>query len=155
MTVYLVRHARAGNRDAWRDDDRLRPLSTRGHLQARMLVESLNDATFDRILSSPYVRCMETVIPIAGCRAMAVEPVEELTEGAPLDGALTLVRKHAISGAVMCLHGDVLPMVLDHYSAIGVDMPTKRKWPKGCVWTLETDNTGEVVRARYTPPPSA
>jgi len=155
MTVYLLRHARAGNRDAWRDDDRLRPLSSRGHLQARMLVESLRDATFDRILSSPYVRCMETVIPIAGYRAMAVEPVEELTEGAPLDGALALVRKHAISGALMCLHGDVLPMLLDHFSGLGVDMPAKRKWPKGCVWTLETDNTGEVARARYTPPPSA
>ena len=155
MTVYLVRHARAGNRDAWRDDDRHRPLSSRGHLQARLLVESLGDANFDRILSSPYVRCMETVTPLAGCRARPVEPVEELTEGAPLEGALSLVRKHAVSGAVMCLHGDVLPMLLDHYADAGVDMPTKRKWPKGCVWTLETDNTGDVVRARYAPPPTA
>jgi 8-oxo-dGTP diphosphatase len=153
MTVYLIRHAKAGDRDAWRDDDRHRPLSSRGRLQARMFVELLNDATFDRILSSPYVRCMETVVPLAGYRGMAVEPVDELSEGAPLDPAVALVRKHAIPGAVMCMHGDVLPMLLDHYAAAGVDIPDDREWPKGCMWTLETDNTGEVVRARYTPPP--
>jgi 8-oxo-dGTP diphosphatase len=155
MTVYLVRHAKAGDRDTWHGDDRLRPLSSRGHLQTRLLVELLSDASFDRILSSPYVRCMETVVPIAGARGMAVEPVEELTEGAPLDPAVALVRKHAVSGALMCVHGDVLPMLLDHYAAAGIVIPADREWPKGCMWTLDTDNTGEVVRARYTPPPTA
>lgn len=155
MTVYLVRHAKAGDRDAWREDDRLRPLSARGHVQARALAELLKDATFDRILSSPYVRCMETVVPIAGNRGMAVEPVDGLTEAAPVEPAIALVRKHATSGALMCMHGDVLPMLLDSYEAAGVDIPAEREWPKGCVWTLETDNTGEVVRARYTPPPAA
>ncbi|MDQ1510016.1 MAG: 8-oxo-(d)GTP phosphatase [Actinomycetota bacterium] len=155
MTVFLLRHAKAGDREAWSDDDRLRPLSGRGHLQARVLVELLRDATFDRILSSPYVRCMETVVPIAGVRGMPVEPVEELSEAAPLDAAIALVRKHAISGALMCMHGDVLQMLLDYYAAAGIEIPAEREWPKGCVWTLETDNTGEIVRARYTPPPPA
>jgi 8-oxo-dGTP diphosphatase len=154
MTVYLLRHAKAGDRDSWNDDDWYRPLSVRGHQQARALVEMLEDATFDRILSSPYVRCMESVVPISGVRAMPIEPVEELTEGAALDGAIALVRKHAISGALMSMHGDVMPMLLDHYAAAGVDIPTDREWQKGCLWTLETDNTGEVVRARYTPPPT-
>lgn len=154
MTVYLVRHAKAGDRDTWLEDDRLRPLSSRGHLQARLLIELLHDASFDRILSSPYVRCMETVVPIAGGRGMAVEPVGELTEGVALEDAVALVRKHAVAGAVMCTHGDVLPMLLDYYAAMGVDIPADREWPKGCMWTLETDNTGEVVRARYTAPPS-
>ena len=155
MTVFLIRHAKAGDRDSWRDDDRLRPLSGRGHLQARVLADMLHEATFDRILSSPYVRCMETVVPIAGLRGMPVEPVEELAEAAPLDGAIALVRKHAISGALMSMHGDVLPALLDHYAAAGVDIPDEREWPKGCVWTLETATTGEVVRAHYTPPPPA
>jgi 8-oxo-dGTP diphosphatase len=151
----MVRHAKAGDRDAWRDDDRLRPLSSRGHLQARLLLPLLENATFDRILSSPYVRCMETVVPIAGIRGMAVEPVAALTEAAPLDAAIELVRKHALPGALFSMHGDLLPMTLDYYAAAGVDIPAEREWPKGCIWTLETDNTGEVVRARYTPPPNA
>ena len=155
MTVYLNRHAKAGDRESWADDDRLRPLSGRGHIQARALADLLRDATFDRILSSPYVRCMETVVPIAGIRGLSVEPADELAEGARVDGALELVRKHATSGALMCMHGDVLPMLLDHYAAAGIDIAPDREWPKGCVWTLETDNTGEVVRARYTPPPPA
>jgi 8-oxo-dGTP diphosphatase len=155
VTVYLNRHAKAGDRETWADDDRLRPLSGRGHVQARALADLLRDATFDRILSSPFVRCMETVVPIAGIRGLPVEPVDELAEGAPLHGALELVRKHATSGVLMCMHGDVLPMLLDHYAEAGVDITPDREWPKGCVWTLDTDNTGEIVRARYTPPPSA
>ena len=66
VTIYLIRHAKAGDRDTWLDDDRLRPLSGRGHRQARLLIDVLEDATFDRVLSSPFVRCMETVVPIAG-----------------------------------------------------------------------------------------
>ncbi|MGO9872435.1 MAG: phosphoglycerate mutase family protein [Acidimicrobiia bacterium] len=153
MTVYLIRHAKAGDRDTWRDDDRLRPLSGRGHRQARLLVDLLHDATFDRVLSSPFVRCMETVVPIAGVRGLPVEPVEALAEGARLDDALALVRKHSIPGAILCMHGDVMPMLLDHFASAGIDMAHSRQWPKGCTWVLDTDNTGEVVRAQYLPPP--
>ena len=66
VTIYLVRHAKAGERNVWEGDDRLRPLSGRGHLQARGLLDVLEDAQFDRLLSSPYVRCMETVVPLSG-----------------------------------------------------------------------------------------
>ena len=155
MTIYLLRHAKAGDRDTWCDDDRLRPLSGRGHRQARLLVELLEDATFERVLSSPFVRCMETVVPIAGVRGRSVEPVEGLAEGARLDEAVALVRKHAASGALMCTHGDVMPMLLDYYASAGADIPSAREWPKGCTWILETDGTGEVVRARYLPAPVA
>ena len=68
MTIYLVRHAKAGERGVWEGDDQLRPLSGRGHLQARGLLDVLADAQFDRLLSSPYVRCMETVVPLSGAR---------------------------------------------------------------------------------------
>ena len=155
MTIYLIRHAKAGDRDTWLDDDRLRPLSGRGHRQARLLVDLLADATFDRVLSSPFVRCMETVVPIAGVCGFSVEPVETLAEGARLEETLALVRKHSASGALMCTHGDVIPMLLDYYASVGVDLPKQRQWPKGCTWTLETDRTGEVVRARYLDAPDA
>jgi len=153
VTVYLIRHAKAGDRDTWRDDDRLRPLSGRGHRQARLLVDLLLDAKFDRVLSSPFVRCMETVVPIAGTRGLPVEPVEALAEGARLDEALALVRKHSLAGALLCMHGDVMPMLLDHYASVGIDIDDARQWPKGCTWVLDTDTTGEVVRARYLCPP--
>jgi 8-oxo-dGTP diphosphatase len=154
MTLYLVRHAKAGDRNAWSDDDRLRPLSGRGRRQAQNLVEVLADARFDRILSSPYVRCMETVVPIAGARGLPVEPVDALAERGSLHDGLVLLRKHATSGALMCMHGDLMPMLLEHFEASGVDIVDELRWPKGCTWIVDTDSTGEVVRARYLPPPA-
>ena len=151
MTIYLIRHAKAGDRDTWLDDDWLRPLSGRGHRQARLLVDLLQDAKFDRVLSSPFVRCMETVVPIAALRGLPVEPVEALAEGARLDDALALVRKHASPGALMCTHGDVMPMLLDYYATSGIDIANEREWPKGCVWILDTDKHRRG-RARALPP---
>ena len=153
MTIYLLRHAKAGERGAWQDDDRLRPLSGRGHLQARRLVEILGDAQFDRLLSSPYVRCMETVVPLSAERGVAIEPAEALAEGAALGDAAALVRKHAANGAVLCTHGDVIPMLLAHYANLGVDIDSNPQWPKGSTWVLETDATGEVASVRYLSPP--
>ena len=154
MTIYLVRHAKAGERGTWDGDDRHRPLSGRGHLQARELVDLLSDARFERVLSSPYVRCMETVVPLAAERGVAIEPVEALAEGASLEEALAVVRKHTNHGAVLCTHGDVMPMLLDYYAGRGVDIGPMPQWPKGCTWVLETDATGEVRSASYIPPPA-
>jgi 8-oxo-dGTP diphosphatase len=153
VTIYLVRHAKAGERGVWEGEDHLRPLSGRGHLQARGLLEVFADAHFDRLLSSPYVRCMETVVPLSGERGVAIEPVDALAEGATLGEALALVGKHAANGAMFCTHGDVIPMLLQHYANQGVDIGTAPQWPKGSTWALETDATGEVVSVHYLPPP--
>jgi 8-oxo-dGTP diphosphatase len=154
MTIYLVRHARAGNRSRWPYVDAIRPLSARGHLQADHLVDILADAQFEHVLSSPHVRCMETVVPLAAARRMALEPVDALAEGAALADALVLIRKYAVTGAVMCTHGDVMPAVLEHFARRGVDLGKRPQCPKGCTWVLDTDPGGDVVAARYIPPPA-
>jgi len=153
VTVYLVRHAKAGDRHVWEGDDEDRPLSGRGRIQSRGLLAVLADATFDRLLSSPYVRCMETLIPLAAQRGLAIEPVEALAEGGGLDDAVALVQKHAQHGAVLCTHGDIVPMLLQHYADRGVDVGPAPQWPKGATWVLDTDATGEVVSATYLKPP--
>ena len=153
MTIYLVRHAKAGERNAWNGDDELRPLSSRGQLQARGLIDLLEDARFERVLSSPYVRCMESVVPLAADRRMAIEPTDALAEGATLEEALALVHKHAAPGAVLCTHGDVMPMLLEYFANRGVDVGATPQWQKGCVWVLETDDAGEVRTATYLSPP--
>ncbi len=58
--LLVVRHAWAGHRKHWDDDDTLRPLDDRGRLQSQRLIEQLEGHDFDRIASSPYVRCMDT-----------------------------------------------------------------------------------------------
>jgi 8-oxo-dGTP diphosphatase len=154
MTIYLVRHAKAGDRSQWRDEDWLRPLSRAGSAQARELITVLQDAHFDRILSSRYVRCMETVVPLAGARGLPIEVEESLAEGGDTDAVLALVRKHLMPGAVMCSHGDVIPAVLASLAASGVDLGPDPRCPKGCTWVL--DGVGsEVTRATYLRPPNA
>jgi len=149
LTIYLLRHARAGDRSAWRGDDRLRPLSARGHLQAIGLLDLLADAPLDRLLSSPYVRCMETVVPLSAARSLAIEPVDALGEGSGLEEALALVRKHATHNAVFCTHGDVIPMLLEHYAGRGIDLGPAPQCPKGSTWAVDVDVSGEAITARY------
>ena len=95
---------------------------------------------------------MESLVALAGARMLAIEPVEALTEGGGIEDALTLVRKHMHHHAVLCSHGDIIPMVLDHYAARGVDLGPNPVCPKGSTWVLDVDPTGDVVAARYTPP---
>jgi 8-oxo-dGTP diphosphatase len=152
VTIYLVRHVKAGERQAWHDDDRLRPVSRTGQRQARHLIDVLADAKFERIVSSPYVRCLESVAPLACVRMLAIEPNDALAEEAPLEPALAVVTKHAQTGAVLCSHGDVIPMLLHYFANCGVDLGPNPQCPKGCTWVLETNATGDVVAARYIAP---
>jgi len=151
VTVYLVRHAKAGSRKAWTDDDELRPLSKAGKAQARALATRLAGAGITRVLSSPYVRCRQTVEPLAEGRGVPVEPSDALREGASLPDSLRLVEKVAGENAVLCTHGDVLGNLLLHFAELGVDLQTDRI-EKGSVWALELDD-GEVRSATYHPPP--
>jgi 8-oxo-dGTP diphosphatase len=155
MTIYLVRHAKAGDRSLWRGDDWLRPLSRAGRSQARELLTLLHDAKFDRVLSSRFVRCMETVVPIAGARRLPIEIEESLTEGGDAEAALALVRKHMGTGAVMCSHGDVIPAMLSSLAGSGIDLGPDPRCPKGSTWVLESDGGTDVTSVSYLPPPPA
>ena len=84
---------KAGDASKWTEDDRLRPLSKTGRRQAEALVRSFKGLRFDRIVSSPAVRCEQTVRPLALDRGLRIEPAEELAEGAPLEGLLLLIAE--------------------------------------------------------------
>jgi 8-oxo-dGTP diphosphatase len=145
----LIRHADAGERDRWTGDDRLRPVTRRGMRQAQALVEQMREMTITRMLSSPYVRCVQTVEPLAAARGLAVEPTDDLAEGA---GHRPLRRLLGEAGdAALCTHGDVLQDFLEWLDRRGVDLDGGMA--KGSTWVLDTVH-GEVVAARYLPPPA-
>jgi 8-oxo-dGTP diphosphatase len=153
MTIYLLRHAKAGDRSRWRQEDWLRPLSRAGRSQARGMIDLLADARFDRVLSSPYLRCLETVAPIGGARRLPIEPEDSLAEGGDLDAVFAIIRKHMGTGGLLCSHGDIIPAVLSSLAAAGVDLGPEPHCPKGSTWVLESDRGTEISRVRYLPPP--
>jgi 8-oxo-(d)GTP phosphatase len=109
--MLLVRHAWAGKRDEWDGDDRLRPLDQRGRRQAVELVELVEAVDVDRIVSSPYVRCVQTVEPLAEHRGLEVVERDELGEELQDTRGAELVRELLGSGAVVCCHGGLAELV--------------------------------------------
>ncbi len=155
VTVSLVRHAKAGSRHAWHGRDRLRPLSQAGRAQAGGLVEAFGGRPLDRLLSSPYLRCVETVEPLALSRGLAIETTEALAEGAPVEDALRLIEETARGGnAALCTHGDVLSGVMRRLAEDGVSLEGRVDWKedfrKGSVWHLGL-RAGTVVSAEPGP----
>ena len=110
MSVILLRHASAGDRDARDGDDRLRPLDDIGYAHALALPDALAGRAIARVVSSPYLRCIESVEPLAAALGLQVELDVRLAEGA--DGADALALVAELDGGLACTHGDVLEALL-------------------------------------------
>lgn len=151
MAVYLLRHAKAGSRSGWDGPDDLRPLSKNGRQQAEALVDVLAGADISRIVSSPYVRCRQSVEPLGERLRLPVDLSDALAEGAPFPEVLRLVEKVSDETAVLCTHGDVIGELLDHAVRHGVRLDNDRI-EKGSMWKLDLVD-GAVVTASYLPPP--
>jgi phosphohistidine phosphatase len=85
IELYLLRHAHAGNPDAWTGDDAERPLSAKGRGQADRLARFLAAAEvkLDSIVTSPKVRARETAEPVAA--ALGVPYITDPRLAGPLD----------------------------------------------------------------------
>ena len=151
--AHLVRHAKAGDRSAWRGDHDGRPLTKAGHRQARALVDLFAGERVDRILSSPAIRCVQTVEPLAEARGLRLEVRDELREGASLSGFLSLLSRLEASPSVLSGHGDLIPEAVLTLEADGLRVGAERAWKKGATWTLEREG-GLFVRATYRRPPA-
>lgn len=103
MTSVFLRHAAAGDRDDWDGDDFHRPLDARGRRQAAELVELLRPFGVLRVVSSPYVRCVQSVEPLAAALGLPLEQDGRLAEGQGA-AAADLLRE---DGVVCCSHGDI------------------------------------------------
>ena len=154
MTVFLVRHADAKSRANWPGNDELRPLSKKGEAQAWGLVGLLKGAHVKRILSSPAVRCRNTVEPLAAEHGIKVEETDRLLEGADTAHAYDLVRRLAKEkgDSVLCTHGDLVPELLRVASRDGLAVEDEPHWPKGSTWAIDSDGK-HLTTARYLPPP--
>jgi phosphohistidine phosphatase SixA len=102
-------------------------------------------------LSSPYVRCLETVEQLARSLGLEIEVTDALAEGAGAE-ALALVRSLADDKVALCTHGDVIAEILnaladeDH-----LDLGPSPSNAKGSAWVLEAEHQN-VFAATYLRP---
>jgi len=148
--LYLLRHGKAGDRSKWDAPDHLRPLSKRGRRQAEGLADLLGKEPIARVVSSPFVRCRETVEPLAARLGVQIETVDALAEGASVDDSVALVDKLAGETVALCTHGDVMGNLLWHFERQGVRIG-EHLMQMGSAWILDTE-AGAVISARYDPP---
>ena len=81
-TVVLLRHASAQPKTEWDGEEGARPLTRFGMQQAQGVVRLLSAFGVDRLMSSPWQRCLTTVSAYAALGGLAVEPVPVLTQTA-------------------------------------------------------------------------
>lgn len=154
MTVaYLIRHAKAKNRLKWSERDYLRPLTKAGFAQAAALPALYEGQPFSRIFSSPYVRCVQTLEPLAVARGLTLETADELAEGAPIGAALELMLSVSGEGpAAFCTHADVMMNSIEELFDAGVRLDGPLEFKKAATWILEVRDRS-FAGGRYLPPP--
>jgi 8-oxo-(d)GTP phosphatase len=169
--LVIIRHARSRSRSTWRDADPLRPLNSRGRERAETLIPILAAFGVTRVISSPSVRCLDTVLPYAvtiGTRlrlkpGLSEEGFAEQPDRAPYHLTRLLERGDA---TVVCSHGPVLPVLLERLAKIAdsdestarvtLSEAAERGMDKGEALVAHMVGTGDQVRVvdleRYPAP---
>ena len=143
QTILLIRHAKAKDREKWSGPDHLRPLTAAGHKQAEAIAEELGESKVKVIRTSPAVRCVQTVEPLANACGVKIRIDEALKEGSPIE----LPDADESGLHVLCAHGDNIPALLDD---LDIECAECRK---GSIWMLKRDDDGEITDVTYVEPP--
>jgi len=139
-TVIVLRHAAAGDRAAWSDADRWRPLDEIGLGQSLELAGAFDGLAISRIMTSPYARCQQTVAALAALRRLPVLDRSWLAEGVEprrVEQGLATVQPDTL----LCTHGETARL-LRRLLAPGHDLDDL---DKGAAWVLRF--TDDVLTA--------
>lgn len=156
--MLLVRHGCAGNKREWSGDDADRPLDTTGDLQAAALAAALITRPVRRIASSPTRRCVDTVVPLAHARGLAVEEWPPLGRSASGDDVWAVITSPEAADAVLCTHGEVMTGLLERLRAVGAPITAERAhdaWllAKGSGWDLTVEDGTVTALSHLHPAP--
>lgn len=107
MLLHLLRHAHAGDGLAWDGPDATRPLTDKGHAQAKRLGRFLAERRFatDAVLTSPKLRASQTAEIVASHLALPVVVDERLGGPVGLATMEAILRDH---------HDPVMPVLVGH-----------------------------------------
>ncbi len=151
-TFYVVRHAKAGSRGHWTGDDRKRPLSKKGQKQAEDLVSVFEPYPIAGIFSSPFLRCLQTVEPLAKGHRITVKTSSALAEGHGLTGLNDFFNNGKLDHAVLSTHGDIVWELVEDLVNRHVVRAGEGGFDKGSTWVVDVRD-GVAVQARYIPAP--
>jgi len=121
--IVLLRHAKAKSRSQWTERDTERPLTERGGTQAQRFAEIMS-AIYEplTVVSSPWLRCMQSVSPYAGLVGAGLATLDVLGEedfeedpDIARDAARHLIATATASGQglLLCSHGNVMDALLE------------------------------------------
>ncbi|WP_228266586.1 NUDIX hydrolase [Ornithinimicrobium ciconiae] len=116
-TLLVVRHAHAVGRGSWDGPDPARPLSPVGVRRADRIVPLLEAYQPEHLLSSPSLRCTDTMAPYATASGLGLQTRKSLSEEGftrSPDKALTRLDQVLArgEGTALCTHGPVFPGLL-------------------------------------------
>lgn len=170
----LVRHAHALGRGSWREDDQLRPLDGAGRQRADAIAPILAAYGVRRLVSSPSVRCADTLRPYAARLGVSLRTKDGLSEegyaAEPARAPRHLQRLvERGTPAALCSHGPVLPELLTlllalvdpdepeaHLVATTLRAAARDKMGKGEVLVVHLAGSGDEARVvaveRHLPP---
>ena len=142
MRLILVRHGHAEPKQTWLGQDADRPLVARGGRQAELLARNLTKLRPTRIISSPSLRCLQTVQPLGRRCGLDVEVLSWLATDAgesAREGVLGLAANEPSSACVvLCTHREVLVDVLPYLAeTFQVKLGHRLPGAKGGTWVLE------------------
>ena len=157
MRLTIVRHARALNKDSWTDDDLLRPLESFGERQAKALAVLIAEHGVRRILSSPAVRCLQSVQPLADLVGTRIELWDDLgPDGLGSTIVTECFANPAYDDTVLCTHGELMqPLTrLEDLRRVARrrDLSSQRLLRKGSAWRLRIGTSGQITKLDHLVP---
>jgi 8-oxo-dGTP diphosphatase len=116
-TLIILRHTKALERGDWDDLDSKRTLDEKGILQSEKLLMHFAPFAIDEIYSSDYLRCVQTVTPLADARKLRITEIPNLNEETfDIDPERSISFANAVKqdekNILICSHNPVIPTML-------------------------------------------
>ena len=116
-TLIILRHTKALERGDWDDEDSKRTLDERGFAQSEKLIQHLEPFGIGEIYSSDYIRCVQTVTPLAQSRGLKITEIPNLNEANfEFDPERAISFANAVKqdekNILICSHNPVIPTML-------------------------------------------
>jgi|SRR5579859_1413848 len=136
--IYLILEADSGSQLDWPGPSRLRPITRRGWRQARSLADELGRQPILRIVASPFLRCRQTVQPLADQLGLEVHSDRDLGADASVERATArAIALWDVGPTVICTHPAQAMGILDRLSLDGFAQVGRCARSSVPAWVLE------------------